>query len=438
MLALSSADRGIIGVLAPDLKRAFHVGNGDIGLLAAAFSIVSAVATLPVGVLTDRWNRSRMLGISVLLWAVAMGASGFAVSFAMLFVCRLGLGVVTATGGPTLLSLTGDLFPRRQRGQVLGMIRTGDLLGTGLAYIVVGGLASAVGWRGSFWVMGLPAGVLAWAWLHFHEPRRGHMEADEPSPEEEDDGSDDPPVDATEAQAEPEAEPEGGPQAEPDVSLWEATKYVLSIPTIRVVLTAVIIGDFFFSGIDVFLLVFVEHQYHVGRATIIGALPLVGAAAIAGTVAGGRLGDYLQRRGISSGRLWVGAGGYTLAVAAILPALVTRNFLIAIPFLAIGALGLAAPIPVIDAVRLDVVNHQLWGRSEAIRTLIKTGAGAAGPALFGFLSETLAGGGHGGLRLTILVMLPLLLANGLLLLLGRRRYADDAEAARQRRAAAGA
>lgn len=504
VLALSSADRGTIGVIAPDLKAAFHIGNSDIGLLAAAFGVVSSVASVPVGVLTDRWRRTTLLAGSVVLWVIAMAVSGLATSFSMLFVCRLGLGVVTATAGPTLLSLVGDQFSRRKRGRVLGLVRTGDLLGTGIAYMLVGGLASAFGWRGAFWALALPAAWLAWMLFRLPEPPRGVNEQDhepgaegatEPTPNgrartdgahhdfatrpdagrpdggpgHDGDEAEDDPTDGTgdhggessnrEVSHAPDpgdADPGDPDPGDPDpanrdpgevdpgdagrdgadaaaigqMGLWAATKYVLSVPTIRVVLIAVSIGDFFFAGIDVFLLVFVEHQYHVGRAVVIGILPLVGAAALIGTIGGGRLGDYLQRRGVTAGRLWVGAIGYALAAVMILPALAIHSFLAVVPLLALGAAGLAAPIPSIDAVRLDVVDHQVWGRSEAIRTLIKTGAGAGGPAIFGVLSDVLGGGGQHGLQLTILVMLPLLLANGLLLLFARHAYARDAEAAR--------
>ncbi len=84
------------------------------------------------------------------------------------------------------------------------------------------------------------------------------------------------------------------------------------------------------------------------------------------------------------------------------------------------------PIPTLDASRLDIVHPQLWGRAEAIRTIVRTGAQAAGPVVFGVLADHLAGGGPAGLRLAFLIMIPTLLLNGLVLLVATRTYPDDA------------
>ena len=59
--------------------------------------------------------------------------SGFATSYLWLLLARVGLGVVTATTGPTVASLTGDYFPRAIEAQCPGLILGGDLLGNGFA-----------------------------------------------------------------------------------------------------------------------------------------------------------------------------------------------------------------------------------------------------------------------------------------------------------------
>jgi putative solute:sodium symporter small subunit len=111
VLALDAADRSAVGALAPSLKRAFDIGNTQIGLLAAAFSVVGALATLPMGVLADRVARVTLLGISIAAWSVAMGSTAVAVTFTMLFAMRMALGVLTAAAGPPVSSLIGDLYP---------------------------------------------------------------------------------------------------------------------------------------------------------------------------------------------------------------------------------------------------------------------------------------------------------------------------------------
>src|SRR5579864_6555582 len=128
VLALSGADVGAISALAPQLESAFRVNNTGIGLLVTLSTLVGAIATMPVGVLADRMNRTRILSISILVWGATELMSGFCVSFMMLILTRLALGAVTATAGPTVASLTGDLFPAQERSRIYGMILTGELL----------------------------------------------------------------------------------------------------------------------------------------------------------------------------------------------------------------------------------------------------------------------------------------------------------------------
>jgi predicted MFS family arabinose efflux permease len=92
ILSLDYGDRTLIGALGPTLERTFHSGPADLGILAAAFSFVSAGATIPLGILADRVNRTRLLGISVIIWVAAIVATGASVTFTMLLSSRLLLG----------------------------------------------------------------------------------------------------------------------------------------------------------------------------------------------------------------------------------------------------------------------------------------------------------------------------------------------------------
>ncbi|HEY6031879.1 MAG TPA: MFS transporter, partial [Gaiellaceae bacterium] len=133
-LALDYADRASVGALGPDLKHAFHVGNTGFGLLASAFAVVGGLATVPAGILTDRARRTVVLGASMLLWTLAMGVTGAAVSFAMLLGARIFLGAVTATARPMIASITGDVFHPGLRARALGLIDSGELVGNGVGF----------------------------------------------------------------------------------------------------------------------------------------------------------------------------------------------------------------------------------------------------------------------------------------------------------------
>ncbi len=174
VLALGSADTGAVGALAPQLEQSLHIGNLDVGLMVTVSALTGALAMLPIGWATDHWNRTRMLVVAIAVWGVAEVFSAFAVSFLMLLLIRLALGALTATTGPTVSSLTGDLFPSGERSRIYGFILTGELLGAGLGLLVAGLVAGWANWRVAFFVLALPSALLVWAIKnHLPEPARG-------------------------------------------------------------------------------------------------------------------------------------------------------------------------------------------------------------------------------------------------------------------------
>ena len=174
VLALQSADFGTVGAVATQLERAFHIHHAQLGLLASSSLLVGALATVPAGVLTDRLRQVRLLAGTIALWSVAMVAMGAAPSFGFEMVARLGLGAVGAAAGPAVASLTGDLFPRRERARIYGFVLTGELVGAAFGFLISGNVAAALSWRFAFWVLAIPSAALAWALpLSLPEPARG-------------------------------------------------------------------------------------------------------------------------------------------------------------------------------------------------------------------------------------------------------------------------
>ncbi|MEU6748576.1 MFS transporter, partial [Spirillospora sp. NPDC046719] len=161
VLALNTADSGVIGAIVEQLRASLHIDNTQVGVLTAAPALVGAVATVPVGMLTDRVPRVPLLAGSILLWSAAMVVGGLATSYDWLLTSRVALGAVTATAGPTVASLTGDLFPHRERAGIYGRILAGELIGAGFGLVVGGNVAAALSWRASFWFVAVLGVALA-------------------------------------------------------------------------------------------------------------------------------------------------------------------------------------------------------------------------------------------------------------------------------------
>src|SRR5579884_3288725 len=378
VLALDTADKGAIGALAAQLEPALHIGNTQVGLLVAVSTLIGAVMTLPIGVLTDRSKRTRLLWISIIAWGIAQAASGLAVSFGMLLLTRVAVGAVTATAGPVVASLTGDLFPAGERGRLYGFILTGELIGAGAGILVAGEVTALLSWRAAFFALAVPSLVLSWAVHHLlPEPARGGQSRLEPGaeviPSEE--------VAAHPEDYEPEACEESGGDAlvlreveaagieadeevvlheDPDrLNLWRAVLYVLRVRTNLALIISSSLGYFFFAGVQTFALIFLRGRYGLSQSTGTLLLLLMGVGAVAGVLVGGRTADRLLRRGRIDARLVVGAVGYMVASLVFLPALWSGVVALSLPPFMLAAAALAAPNPPLIAARLDVIPSRM-------------------------------------------------------------------------------
>ena len=478
VLAVNGADIGTVSSTANNLESAFGVGNTQIGLLLTIVALTGAVFTIPAGVLTDRVRRTRLLGGSIAAWAVAIVVSGAATSYLWLLLARVALGVMTATTGPAVASLTGDYFPAAERARMYGLILGGELAGTGLAYVVSGDLSSVTTWRVAYWWLAVPSLALARVIWRLPEPARGgasrmaagateirgerdaraaepdaaaHASGRQPG---EGEGQDEPGL-AEQAVSDSGAEPRedlvlpGDPTGR---SLWWTVRYVLRVRTNVVIIIASALGYFYFAGLRSFAVIFATGHYGISKPVASVLTVVIGVGTLAGVYAGGRFADRLLRRGHLRVRVLLPA----ICLLAVTPVLglgiALRAVPVALPVLIAGGFLLGAPNPAMDAARLDIMPAQLWGRAEAVRTALRSAGEAAAPLLFGFVSQYVFGGpgsssgggtsegtagataggtagtsaaGSAGLEYTFLLFLAALLIAGLLALTALRTYPRD-------------
>ena len=87
-------DRQILSILAEDIKRDLRLEDAQIGFLyGTAFAVFYALFGIPLGRLADSWYRGRLMAMGLALWSSMTALSGFASSFGMLAVARIGVGI---------------------------------------------------------------------------------------------------------------------------------------------------------------------------------------------------------------------------------------------------------------------------------------------------------------------------------------------------------
>ncbi len=459
VLALDFADVGTVGAIAGQLEHALSLSNTQLGLLAAIPSICSALVTVPMGVLVDRTGRVRLLWVTMLVWSAAQAISGFSQSFTMLLLIRVGLGAATGAAIPAVTSLVGDLFPGGERGRVWGLILSGQLIGAAFGYLIAGEAATfgPSSWRYAFFVLAVPSVLGALAIHRFlREPARGGLSrlergatkfvAADDAPRGRDAEEEDQ-FERTRAQEKVEEQriaPDPALVLHSDparLSLWEATRYVLRVRTNVVLIIASALGYFYFTAVTTFGLIYFEGRYHVGHGTATLLLVLIGFGGLIGVVAGGRLADRGVSRGSVNSRINVGAASFALAALMFLPGLLSATIAISVMFFFLAGIAFGARDPAIDAARLDIMHHRLWGRAEAVRTFLRRLMTATAPIVFGVVADALvppgthasANGANGfganasahGLQLAFLILLFTVALGGILTFIATRTYPRD-------------
>jgi predicted MFS family arabinose efflux permease len=152
-------DRMVIVTMYDDLRRVFHLSNGQLGALSTGFYVVHSLATVPFGWASDRFDRRRVIAVGVIFWSAATLGSAFAWSFVSLLLLRAAIGVGEAAYGPASNTLLCEIDPRRKAR--LNAIYNGGMFAGACAGLWLGG---ALGFPRAFELVAWPGfalGVLA-------------------------------------------------------------------------------------------------------------------------------------------------------------------------------------------------------------------------------------------------------------------------------------
>lgn len=170
-------DRAIPAIVAEPIRLEFGLSDLQIGLLAAAFTVVYALFGLPLGRLADNRSRARIMGWGIVAWSLLTAASGAAWNYVSLLLMRVGVGIGEASYAPAANSTIADLYPAGRRARAFGLFQLGLPVGLILAYFSVGAITEAFGsWRAPFVLAAIPGLLIAVGFFLVREPRRGASE----------------------------------------------------------------------------------------------------------------------------------------------------------------------------------------------------------------------------------------------------------------------
>ena len=273
-------DRYIVAGVLPLVESELRIDHERAGLLASMFMIVYMLASPVGGYLGDRIQRRFLVAGGVFVWSLATIGSGLASSFAVLLLARAMIGVGEAGYGSVAPALISDLFPLRMRTRMLAFFYVALPLGAAAGFGTGGWVGEHYSWHAAFFVGGIPGLALAVLALLLPEPKRG----------------------ATEDVAGPEKIPfrVGLRQLSRNATFWTVT-------------AGLTLMTFSIGGLANWMPSFLnlERGVALGQAGIVfGGITAV--AGTLGTLAGGVLGDWAERRSASGG-IWLSGLGLALA-----------------------------------------------------------------------------------------------------------------------------
>ncbi len=173
-------DRAAFAVLGPDIQRSLHLSDVQLGLAGSLSGFTVLLAAVPIGLLSDRTRRTRLLAWCTFLWAGLAALTGLATSALQLIGARVLAGLGKANEAPVQKAILADAYEIGGRARIFALHNAANPIGHALGPLLAGAITLVVAgpdaWRWAFPLLGVPAILGGMAALRVPEPERGSNE----------------------------------------------------------------------------------------------------------------------------------------------------------------------------------------------------------------------------------------------------------------------
>lgn len=392
-------DRQILAILIEPIRKELQIPDWQMGIIGGfGFALLYTTLGIPLAWAADRFNRVWIVSGSLTVWSAFTVLCGMAQNALQLLIARIGVGVGEAGGSPPSQSIISDLYPPSQRASALGVWSLGIPIGSALGILGGAWIAQHYGWRAAFFAAGAPGILLALIMvLTIKEPKRGGMDA----------------------------APAAGAKLP---TIGETFAAILSKPTFWYLALGASVASFvgyatFFWGPTYFVRAFGLTPLEVSYFAAI----IIGGAASAGSIFGGRLVDALGKKNPAMYAL-IPAGALLIAmplnIAGVLaPDPIVAGFILLLPAL-LGAMWYGPLFGVVQ----NLVEPRMRAMAVAILFFIINLIGlGGGPTVTGALSSYFQAqyGLAGGLKWSLVAVICFTVLAALLMALAATTIKKD-------------
>lgn len=146
---LNYIDRNMITTMRQSIVGAIPMTDAQFGSFTAVFLGVYGVISPFAGFLADKFNRSRVIVVSLVVWSAVTWMTAHATTYGELLATRALMGISEAFYVPAALALIADYHDARTRSLATGVHQSGIMAGAGLGGLG-GMIAEKFGWAQAF------------------------------------------------------------------------------------------------------------------------------------------------------------------------------------------------------------------------------------------------------------------------------------------------
>jgi MFS transporter, ACS family, glucarate transporter len=360
-------DRVVISSAVPSIQKEFGFSIVTMGWILSSFQWAYALFQIPGGWLGDRIGPRRALTLIVTWWSVFTCATIFAWSAGSMAMIRFLFGMGEGGAFPIATrSLSRWMLPT-ERGLAQGATHAGSRLGGALTPALVVLIIVHYGWRTAFVCCGSLGLIWAAAWFWYYRD----------TPDEH------PSVNSQEREL-----------IRSSLELARGSKSMQSVPWKHILRSPQmwILSAMYFCyayNLSVYLAWFPKYLndhrgYNLKQMGLYASLLLL--AGTAGDLFGGCLSDFWAKRSndLKTARRMVGAAGFLVSAAAMIPACLTKNSLTCVWLSCVAIFALESTVGVSWAITLDIGGDSAGSVSSVMNTCGNFG-GAIGSALSAYL-----------------------------------------------------
>ena len=362
---LNYIDRQVIYAVFPLIKSDLQISDTALGALGTVFMICYMAAAPIFGWLGDRMKRVRLAAGGLFAWSLATTMAGFSYGYGMLLSARTMVGIGEASFGTVSPGIIADYFSRERRGRILSLFYLAIPVGSALGYLFGGILGHYAGWHAAFMVVSVPGILLTFPLWFLREPLRG-----------ESDGT----VETMEIAS-----------SQAYIQLAQNRSFIINT-------LAMAAMTFAMGGLAQWVPSFLNRMHGLDVAAgnmMFGTVTIV--AGIAGTLAGGWLGDRLQMRN-GKGYLLVSGWGFLLGVPATVCALTAQSTVVCFTAIFFAEFFLFLSTGPLNTVIVNVTSPTIRAMAFAVNIFFIHALGdAISPIIIGRLSDLM------GLRNALLI-----------------------------------